>query len=861
MSDNRIRFSNSFVLKDKKVGINTINPQATLDVGGNVIVSGISTFNEAITGTISTATKLETARTFEITGDVVASPIAFDGTGNVSLAATIQPNSVGLGTDTFGDYVESISGTTNEITVTGGTGEGSTPVISFAPNPTISGNVTIGNDLQVNNNLNVTGNITVGGTAGYILVNEFRVTDADIVLGFTTDISGNDVSNDTTANHGGIAVASTEGNPLITLTNPGVGETLPATYKKIMWFKAGSFAGLNTDAWLSNYAIGIGSTQFPSGTRLAAGAVQFTENDLAVVRNINASGIVTAPTFVGNLTGTASTASFATTAFTLDGVAAGDLEVAYARNSGIATNVIGGIASVTQLSVSGITTLSSVGASQLNVSGVTTSVGGFVGNLTGTATTATNLADAANITTGTINAARLTGTYNIDISGNVATADYADLAGIATYANTAGVATYASNAGVATDVVGGIASVTQLSVSGVSTLGVVTAGNIFSTGIVTALTFVGNLTGTASTASFATTAYNLDGFDINTTEVGFAKTATNVIGGIGSITSLTVSGITTLGSVQISAGIITSSNPGVTTVVYYGDGSNLEGVTAFYVDTQVNTSDPVYPTLASGVGVNSVGISTTKLVFVESTSSLGIGTTNPVSNLDIDGPIISRDGAFVISSLVGGGITTWTNPQTAPNVDHIWHFDGAVGTGGTWGLGGIWNFVSDSTYQADGNSWLRAGGFANTTPTLGASYPLQISGNAYVSGNVGIGTTYPTSNLDVRGDVYISGIVTATDFNSASDSKLKTNIKPIETPIEKISQIIGVSFNWISDNKPSMGVVADDLQNVLPELVSDTDPKTVNYNGLIGLLIECVKEQQVKIEELEKRIQQNLTII
>ncbi|MFM7853377.1 MAG: hypothetical protein ACKO96_16015, partial [Flammeovirgaceae bacterium] len=108
-------------------------------------------------------------------------------------------------TDTFGDYVESISGTANEIDVTGGTGEGSTPVISFAPNPLIGGNVTIGNDLQVNNNLNVTGNITVGGTAGYILVNEFRVTDSDIVLGFTTDISGNDVSNDTIANHGGIA--------------------------------------------------------------------------------------------------------------------------------------------------------------------------------------------------------------------------------------------------------------------------------------------------------------------------------------------------------------------------------------------------------------------------------------------------------------------------------------------------------------------------------------------------------------------------------------------------------------------------------------------------------------------------------
>ena len=230
-----------------KVGVGTTNAEqyslkviGDTNIVGNINVSGastfvgVSTFIGAITGTISTATKLQNARTFEITGDIVASPISFDGTSNVSLAATIQPNSVELGTDTFGDYVESISGTANAIDVTGGTGESSTPVISFAPNPLIGGNVTIGNDLQVNNNLNVTGNITVGGTQGYILVENFRVSDADIVLGFTTDSQGNDVSTDTTANHGGIAVASTEGNPLVTLTVAGI-ETLPPTYKKIMW--------------------------------------------------------------------------------------------------------------------------------------------------------------------------------------------------------------------------------------------------------------------------------------------------------------------------------------------------------------------------------------------------------------------------------------------------------------------------------------------------------------------------------------------------------------------------------------------------------------------------------------------------
>jgi len=200
-----------------------------------------------------------------------------------------------------------IAGTSNEIETSA---SGQTLTIGLPNNVTISQDLTVNRDVQINRNLNVDGNITIGGTTATLFTQTLQVADADLVLGVRTDAFGNDVSNDTTANHGGIAIASTEGTPLVVIVNPGAGETLPSTYKKIMWFKEGSFTGLGTDAWLSNYAIGIGSTQFPTGTRLAAGSVQFTENDLAVVRNINASGIITASNgFVGNLTGSATTAA------------------------------------------------------------------------------------------------------------------------------------------------------------------------------------------------------------------------------------------------------------------------------------------------------------------------------------------------------------------------------------------------------------------------------------------------------------------------------------------------------------------------------------------------------------------------
>jgi len=112
----------------------------------------------------------------------------------------------------------------------------------------------------------------------------------------------------------------------------------------------------------------------------------------------------------------------------------------------------------------------------------------------------------------------------------------------------------------------------------------------------------------------------------------------------------------------------------------------------------------------------------------------------------------------------------------------------------------------------------------------------------------GIGVTI-TGELHVN-HVRASGIVTATDFDSLSDRTLKTNIQVIDNPIDKIMKIDGVSFNWKDTNKPSLGVIADNVEEILPDLVSNDNPKTVNYNGLVGLLIEVVKNQQNQIDEL-----------
>jgi hypothetical protein len=61
-----------------------------------------------------------------------------------------------------------------------------------------------------------------------------------------------------------------------------------------------------------------------------------------------------------------------------------------------------------------------------------------------------------------------------------------------------------------------------------------------------------------------------------------------------------------------------------------------------------------------------------------------------------------------------------------------------------------------------------------------------------------------------------------------------------------------VRFNWKESGNPSYGVIAQELQEVLPELVHGENPRTVNYNGIIGVLIEAIKELKSEIEELKK---------
>ncbi|MDE1463828.1 tail fiber domain-containing protein [Spartinivicinus poritis] len=90
-----------------------------------------------------------------------------------------------------------------------------------------------------------------------------------------------------------------------------------------------------------------------------------------------------------------------------------------------------------------------------------------------------------------------------------------------------------------------------------------------------------------------------------------------------------------------------------------------------------------------------------------------------------------------------------------------------------------------------------------------------------------------------------------------SDQHLKQNIIPIDNALDKAVQLNGVSFEWRSDNQKDIGVIAQDVEQVFPELVS-TSPKTgfkqVNYAGLVSILIEAMKELKRDNETLREEL-------
>ncbi|ANF49846.1 hypothetical protein A0O34_04520 [Chryseobacterium glaciei] len=146
---------------------------------------------------------------------------------------------------------------------------------------------------------------------------------------------------------------------------------------------------------------------------------------------------------------------------------------------------------------------------------------------------------------------------------------------------------------------------------------------------------------------------------------------------------------------------------------------------------------------------------------------------------------------------------------------------------------------------------------------LGAASLWTLTGNnlypATLTNNVGIGTTTPSSLLQVN------GTITANRIQGPSDSRFKKNVTPIKNALEKVISLGGYTYDWKDASEfpnqsigkgHDMGVIAQEVEKVFPEAVTTNKEgyKAVNYQALVPALIEAIKAQQAQINALQAQV-------
>jgi hypothetical protein len=306
-------------------------------------------------------------------------------------------------------------------------------------------------------------------------------------------------------------------------------------------------------------------------------------------------------------------------------------------------------------------------------------------------------------------------------------------------------------------------------------------------------------------------------------------------------------------------------------------------------------------TISSGVWQGSA-ISTTYLSGQSGTNT-GDETKSSINALDITevGTISSGvwNGSAISTTYLSGQSGTNTGDETLTSINGLGITTVGTIDSGTWNgtaiasayldsdtahLSGTQTFSGAKTFSSQLVSSVATGTapFAVTSTTkvtnlnadkldgLTSSNFLRSNADDSASGVITITNTTATNATDVGALVVVGGVGIGGALNVAgdvvayasSDERLKDNIELISNPIEKVQSLKGVTWDWndnadeLQQSLPNVGVIAQDVEKVLPELVTDRDNgyKGVDYAKLTGLLIEAIKEQQKEINDLKSKI-------
>lgn len=622
---------------------------------------------------------------------------------------------------------------------------------------------------------------------------------------------------------------------------------------------------------------GIGATNvYVSGVGTFANELNVgTDGSVLTVLGIGGSvGIGTAiPAYLLDIRSATSTG---TTALYVRGDVqiTGDLsvdDIAFDQANISSLNVTG-FATIAQLGVIGLTT-----SRNLIISGIST-LNGYVD--------INNSVDISN----SLNVSGITTANGINVIGH-AEFDDINVSGVSTLGNirissgiitsTTGIVTYYGDGSKLTNILSGVGISSLGTLIGIGAtilnfIGTAVSTITVSSGIATIKLDTGSGGGGTPGGSNGQVQYNNSGvfagssnftFDGSNVNIAGVVTATTFSGSGASLTSLNANNIST-GTLAIARGGTNGSATPTAGAVSYGTGTayafTLAG-TSGQILRSAGTGAPTWSTatfpttttaneiLYSSSTNTITGITTAvTAVLVSNNAAVPSFTSGTTANrvLRTDGTTVSFAQVALGSDVTGtlpianGG----TNATATPTAG-----------GAAYGTGTAYAFTSAGTagqvLTSNGTSaptWQAASGgltIVDDTTTNATRYIPFVSST---SGSVGIASVSSTK-LQFNPS---TGNFSATQFTSLSDASQKTNIKTIENPTEITKQLHGVRFDWIDNGKSSLGLIAQEVEKVLPELIETGGDglKRVNYSNMIGLLIEAIKEQQVRIEELERKL-------
>jgi hypothetical protein len=401
------------------------------------------------------------------------------------------------------------------------------------------------------------------------------------------------------------------------------------------------------------------------------------------------------------------------------------------------------------------------------------------------------------------------------------------------------------------------------------------------TNTITAATFFGNLTGNISASSGTTTMNNLV-VDGNLTVGGTTTTVNtetiNLADNIITLNSNATGSATQNGGIEVERGDdtnvtlrwnetsdkweVTEDGANYKTIILAGDSitgdTSGNAATATALETPRNIGGVSFNGTANInlPGVNASGnqntsgnaATATKLAAARtiglSGDVSGSGSFDGTGNLTITATIADDSHNHTIAN-VDGLQSALDGKQAAGTYNTIIGTDSDINTSGSTIIDYI--TVTDGVITAMGTRTLTPG-------DIGA---LSTSGKA-ADANLLDGidsSSFLRSDTSDNFTTLTGTTLNATTVNSTSDERLKDNVETIADASAKVSALRGVNFDWKATGEKSMGVIAQEVEAVIPEVVATDEEggKAVNYQAMVGLLIEAVKELQEKVDAHEAK--------